>query len=246
MRRDIDLLLKLPLLASDAICMRIIATPPNVPLPPKDVVIPDWREKFLRGLALPCVILRALSWSAELFEFLVILASMNPTGPVSQTLLRLLISHGNETCVASLRITPPFLLGNLITISGTILRISCYRTLGRYFTFELRVQKPHHKLITNGPYAFVRHPSYTAMILSIVGVILCHAQRGSWIVQCSGLPQTLIGKVLIGYWVLTAVAVVLSLFLRIDREDSMLKDNFGKSWDQWRDKVRWRLIPGIY
>ncbi|THU91671.1 hypothetical protein K435DRAFT_829847 [Dendrothele bispora CBS 962.96] len=230
MRRDIDLLLKLPLLASDAICMRIIATPPNVPLPPKDVVIPDWREKFLRGLALPCVILRALSWSAELFEFLVILASMNPTGPVSQTLLRLLISHGNETCVASLRITPPFLLGNLITILGTILRISCYRTLGRYFTFELRVQKPHHKLITNGPYAFVRHPSYTAMILSI----------------CSGLLQTLIGKVLIGYWVLTAVAVVLSLFLRIDREDSMLKDNFGKSWDQWRDKVRWRLIPGIY
>ncbi|KAK7438861.1 hypothetical protein VKT23_017787 [Stygiomarasmius scandens] len=225
--------------------MRIISTPPNTPLPPKGMIVPDWRERFLRSLAFPCIMLRTLSWSTEFIEILVILASLNPTGPVSNILLKTLVS-GDGACVNSLHITPLFLVGNLITISATVLRVLCYRALGTYFTFELRIQEPYHKLITHGPYSVVRHPSYTAMILSIMGALLSHIQPGSWIMQCSGFTQSTTGRVLAGFWVLTACAVILSLFLRLEREDAMMKGAFGKSWDRWSSQVRWCLIPGVY
>jgi len=56
----------------------------------------------------------------------------------------------------------------------------------------------------------------------------------------------MIGRVLAGFWVLTASAVILSLFLRLEREDEMMKGAFGKSWDRWSSQVRWCLVPGVY
>ncbi len=51
-------LIKVPLLFADAIGMRITGKPPNEPLPLIEHVVPDWREKFLKSLAWPCVLLR--------------------------------------------------------------------------------------------------------------------------------------------------------------------------------------------
>lgn len=55
-------LLKIPLLFSDAIGMRITGKPPNLPLPLEEHVVPDWRERFLKSLAWPCVFLRVRSF----------------------------------------------------------------------------------------------------------------------------------------------------------------------------------------
>ncbi|KAF9022792.1 hypothetical protein BDZ89DRAFT_188068 [Hymenopellis radicata] len=235
-------LLKVPLLFSDAIGMRISGKPPNATLPRVQHVVPDWREQFLRSLSGPCVLLRAISWSVELIETLVILASHTQSSPLSRHILAALMFRHSRTA-QGIGITPLFLFGNVLTITGTFIRISCYRTLGSQFTFELSILK-NHRLVVDGPYAFVRHPSYTGMILTIVGAI-CSQLSGSWIAQ-SGLLETCVGKVLVGYWVLVASAVIVSLMLRIPREDEMLRRTFGVEWDRWSQRVPYCLVPGVY
>ncbi|KAF9027753.1 ICMT-domain-containing protein [Hymenopellis radicata] len=233
-------LLKIPLLFSDAIGMRITGKPPNSPLPPEEHIVPDWRERFLKSLAWPCVFLRGISWSLEIIETVVILlASTNHPFP-EYVLSRLEFRPHASRAIA---ITPLFLLGNALTMLGTFLRLQCYHTLGRFFTFELSIQQGH-RLITDGPYAVVRHPSYTGMILTIVGAI-CSQATGSWVTQ-SGLLDMWLGKLLVGYWILVASAVVLSLCLRTSREDEMLEKKFGEQWIEWSRRVPYSLVPGVY
>ncbi|TFK33510.1 hypothetical protein BDQ12DRAFT_615142 [Crucibulum laeve] len=234
-------LAKLPFILADAIGMRITATPPNPPSPPKEHIIPDWRERFLKSLAMPARMLRTLYWSAALIEISIILANQNPYGPISRHILPLFVLKRGT--ISLIRPTPLFIFGNLLTFYGTVLRIQCYRTLGILFSFELCI-RVNHKLVTHGPYSYVRHPSYTAMIMTIVGAFISNLQ-GSWVREC-GVLDTWIGRGLLLFWLLVAAAVILSLILRIPAEDSILKRQFGDEWIQWAEKVPYRLIPHIY
>ena len=56
----------------------------------------------------------------------------------------------------------------MVIISGGLLRLHCYRTLGRFFTFDVSIHEGH-QLVTTGSYSIVRHPSYTHL-----------AAHGSW------------------------------------------------------------------
>jgi len=69
-----------------------------------------------------------------------------------------------------------FWVGMAMLIAGAVLRRLCFRALGASFTGEVRV-RPEQHLVTAGPYRWVRHPSYTAGILMIVGVATA---LGSW------------------------------------------------------------------
>lgn len=169
----------------------------------------------------------------------ILLASVNH--PISGYVLSRLEFHPQAS--RAIAVTPIFLLGNALTILGTFIRLQCYQTLGRFFTFELSIQQGH-RLITDGPYAVVRHPSYTGMILTIVGA-MCSQATGSWVTQ-SGLLDMWLGKLLVGYWVLVASAVVLSLCLRTSREDAMLEKKFGDEWIEWSRRVPYSLVPGVY
>ncbi|KAJ3875366.1 hypothetical protein F5051DRAFT_454613 [Lentinula edodes] len=236
-----SLLLKLPLLVSEAVCMRVSGTPPNPPTVSGFMVVPDWREHFLRSLAYPSKFLRTTSWLAQFVEFIVIIAYHNPAGPISHLVLKSLVDEAS--CVEGIHVTPLYLVGNILNLTGTILRVQCYRTLGQLFVFELRIQKDH-RLITEGPYAYVRHPSYTGLILTILGTFLSHAS-GSWISQCAPLQNASM-QALVGLWMIVAIAVVISLLLRVSREDTMLEKAFGDNWTKWSEKVPYQLIPGIY
>ncbi len=61
-----------------------------------------------------------------------------------------------------------FALGILILLAGSMLRRYCFRTLGRYFTGNVRVHADH-SVIEVGPYRYVRHPSYTGGMLMYLG-----------------------------------------------------------------------------
>ena len=92
----------------------------------------------------------------------------------SRLLLNRLIFSGGAAeriCVSWL-----FLVGTLVTILGGLIRYKCYRALGRMFTFEMSIRK-NHKLITSGPYAIVRHPSYVGVILVASGLMLIHGSK---------------------------------------------------------------------
>lgn len=181
----------------------------------------------------------ALSWVAGGIEILVIVSSYNPSGPVSSLVLHVFSAR---QCSARISMNQSFLFGSFLTLVGTSLRVYCYKTLGRFFTFDLSIKDGHHLVVT-GPYSVVRHPSYTALIMTVIGAASIHA-TGSWVSECAS--QHPIGRVLIAYWLLAAAAVVLSLLLRLPNEDEMLRNEFGKVWMEWQRQVPYALIPGLY
>jgi protein-S-isoprenylcysteine O-methyltransferase Ste14 len=72
---------------------------------------------------------------------------------------------------------PLFVAGLLMVVLGSMLRRYCWRTLGEYFTGDVRA-RPDQPVIRSGPYRFVRHPSYTAGMMMYIGTGLA---LGSWL-----------------------------------------------------------------
>lgn len=95
--------------------------------------------------------------------------------------------------------------------------------LGRQFSLEVTIQEGH-RLVTSGPYRYLRHPRYTGIILFFGGISLVF--------------RSLIALGL-------SLAVILVLIWRIRDEEEMMRREFGEEWDGYSRKTR-RLIPLIY
>jgi protein-S-isoprenylcysteine O-methyltransferase Ste14 len=137
-----------------------------------------------------------------------------------------------------------FVLGCLVTASSGMLRRACYKTLGPLFTFELTL-RVDHRLVTSGPYAFVRHPSYSGVVLGVVGTLLVHFGPGSWWAR-AGWLGTQAGQVYALCWCTMEAYVLLSIVLRAPTEDALLRKQFGARWDEWAARVPYRIIPGVF
>ena len=175
-------------------------------------------------------------------EALTILASEYTNVPFSATILSL---SGWQTSAREIAISWPFMAGLVATVVGALFRRACYRALGRLFTFEVSIRKGH-KLVTTGPYAIVRHPSYISAVLALDGALLCLTCRGSWIYECVGIPAGLFGNpIVILSWIVSGVVGTLVLVSRVAKEDRMLRETFGEEWDEWATRVPYRLIPGL-
>ena len=67
--------------------------------------------------------------------------------------------------------TPMTIIGASLVVFGSLLRLTCFRTLGQLFTFDLTLF-PKHTLVTAGPYGFVRHPAYLGSLLVFLGDLI--------------------------------------------------------------------------
>jgi protein-S-isoprenylcysteine O-methyltransferase Ste14 len=94
--------------------------------------------------------------------------------------------------------------------------------LGKQYSAEVTLQKDH-KLITTGPYRFIRHPRYTGILSLGLGIAL--------------LFQSWIGPLFLP-WVLALI------LYRVHDEEIMLQTKFGKSWQEYTKRSK-RFIPGI-
>jgi protein-S-isoprenylcysteine O-methyltransferase Ste14 len=82
----------------------------------------------------------------------------------------------------------------------------------------------HHRVISTGPYAFVRHPMYSGVMLFFVGVPLL---LGSW-------------------WGLAIAPVFVVLFaIRAGIEEHALVEGLPDYAD-YAARVRYRLVPGLW
>ncbi|KDQ26297.1 hypothetical protein PLEOSDRAFT_1030306, partial [Pleurotus ostreatus PC15] len=133
--------------------------------------------------------------------------------------------------------------GGLALLSAST-RLWCYRELGDLFDFEVNIKKTH-RLVTTGPYSFVRHPSYIASIGAHLGVSMVLFSSPCWFYRC-GLMSRL-GVVLGCIWC-TEVCVLHGVLVpaRIKVEDERLKRHFGREWDEYAGRVAYRLLPGVY
>ncbi|KAL7284846.1 hypothetical protein ACG7TL_002159 [Trametes sanguinea] len=143
-----------------------------------------------------------------------------------------------------LSVHPIFLLGMFLLYCGAILRKRCHRTLGRHFTFQLTILK-EHKLVTSGPYAIVRHPSYTGIIIATVGVFMMGLSPGSWLVE-SGIIDTFQGTTVVAAWLSWYTFMTFGFLRRTRIEDAVLREEFGAQWDEWARKVPYQLVPYVW
>jgi len=136
-------------------------------------------------------------------------------------------------------------IGCIIATLGSSLRLWSQRLLGRFFTWELSI-RPGHKLYTAGPYSFVRHPSYTGAITMFIGNIIFGFARGTYLGECIGSSYPTAfkigGTIFVAYLTLGAAA----LLSRSGNEDEMLKKEFGKEWEEWAGRTRYRVLPGVF
>ncbi|KAI0077528.1 hypothetical protein K474DRAFT_1661618 [Panus rudis PR-1116 ss-1] len=240
---NISPLWKVPLLLGSTACTHISLSSPNPPAKVEEksqfteVAVPKARGFQLRDV-LPLItkFYKSLSIGINLLEVLNLLLS-NAELPEVQR-------YFPAMRIANVRITPAFLMGLSLVVSGTLLRVQCYRILGRFFTFELTI-RDGHELKTDGPYSIVRHPSYTGGLIFMTGLLVSQMGEGSWWKE-SGIAATLSGKVFGIAWLGTVGVVMSFLVYRTGIEDEALKRRFGKQWEEWATRTRYRLIPYIY
>jgi protein-S-isoprenylcysteine O-methyltransferase Ste14 len=92
-----------------------------------------------------------------------------------------------------------------------------------YAAANIRVEEGQ-KVISTGMYGFVRHPMYFGALFLLIGTPLA---LGSW-------------------WGLLFIPLsLLILYFRIANEETVLLRDL-KGYEEYRQKVRYRLIPGIF
>ncbi|EPQ51452.1 ICMT-domain-containing protein [Gloeophyllum trabeum ATCC 11539] len=143
---------------------------------------------------------------------------------------------------ALMEVDPIFLSGVTLMVLGCVLRKWCYRTLGRLFTFEVSID-PSHRLVTEGPYAYVRHPSYTGIFLVLAGATTVMCSKNSWLRQCGVMERG--GAVTLIMWLALCAWSGNCLRQRLEVEDGELKVKFGKIWEDYAARVPYTLIPGL-
>ncbi|KAG5651395.1 hypothetical protein H0H81_008777 [Sphagnurus paluster] len=144
----------------------------------------------------------------------------------------------------SISITLPFIIGSTLVLAGAQLRMACYRELGRFFTFEMAIRKDHF-LVRSGPYAYVRHPAYTGLIMTLAGAVTIQAGTGSWIREY-GWFEYKASKAYLLFLAFSSLAVSLGSVMRGLKEDRALKETFGVQWVQWAKDTPYKMFPFIY
>ncbi|KAI0328964.1 ICMT-domain-containing protein [Cubamyces sp. BRFM 1775] len=236
-------MLKVPLLLALAVCTWRSATPPRPPPPIEEQNRFPNRDSLSETMPMQIRLVTVIKWvlcGIPLAESTAIIAQYLPKSVVTARILSILL----PTSGASLRLTPLSATACTLGIVGGLIRIWCYRTLGRFFTWELSVQR-EHKLVTSGPYAIVRHPSYTGTVLRSIGTVLLVLSEGSYAVE-AGWLQSVWGKA-VAFGVMGYMTFIsYSLVRRIPKEDAMLEKEFGPQWREWRKRTPYSLVPFVY
>jgi len=117
-----------------------------------------------------------------------------------------------------------FWLGILLMLAGLVFRWYAILTLGRSFTHDVAtyVDQP---LVERGPYRRLRHPAYSGVLLTLLGLGLVLANWGSLCLLLLG------GGLGLGY--------------RMRIEEQALQAAFGQRYTAYRQRTQ-RLIPWLW
>ena len=115
-------------------------------------------------------------------------------------------------------------LGVTLLVFGFIFRQYAITVLGRFFSPVIRIEQDH-RLVESGPYRYLRHPTYTGMLLGFYGAGLA---LGNWII-------------LLTFIILPTLAIL----RRIKVEEEMLEEHFGKEYRDYKSRTK-KLIPFVF
>jgi len=113
--------------------------------------------------------------------------------------------------------------GAIVQAGFLLLAVWARRHLGRNWSAEVRIGIGH-QLVRSGPYKFLRHPIYTAMLGMFLGTAIASSQ----------------------YHALLGVAILVLAYLRKSHlEDRILAQTFSKEYDDYR-RDSWALVPFVF
>ena len=103
-------------------------------------------------------------------------------------------------------------LGIVLTWLGITVAIWARRSLGQYWSARVTL-KVDHQLIRSGPYAYVRHPIYTGLLLATAGTAL-----------------------VVGEWrgVLAVALTLVAFSHKARKEEALLSAEFGDQYQEYR------------
>ncbi len=111
----------------------------------------------------------------------------------------------------------------VVALAGLVLRSWAVQTLGRFFTVHVRVQEGH-EVVEDGPYRYIRHPSYTGALLTYLGTPLLFSSYWTFFVSLVVLPP---------------------IFLyRVKVEEQILVAKLGEPYRRFQERVG-ALLPGL-
>jgi protein-S-isoprenylcysteine O-methyltransferase Ste14 len=116
--------------------------------------------------------------------------------------------------------TALFIRGLVLMGAGLVLRWYSIRILGTSFTCEVST-RPGQEVIQAGPYRWIRHPSYTGALITVLGVLIC-------CVNWASLPALVVA--LAGY------------AYRIRIEEGAMARDLGAAYQDYMRRTK-RLIP---
>jgi protein-S-isoprenylcysteine O-methyltransferase len=106
---------------------------------------------------------------------------------------------------------------------GAVVRGWAVITLGRFFTVDVATHAGH-TLVDTGPFRFVRHPSYTGLLLEFAGVGVSLGNGVSFLVLM--------------------VPVVAAMAYRIHVEEGALRSVLGDAYEAYCARTK-RILPGL-
>jgi protein-S-isoprenylcysteine O-methyltransferase Ste14 len=115
----------------------------------------------------------------------------------------------------------------VVLAAGFALFWYSHHTIGRYWSIRIHM-KQAHRLITNGPYAYIRHPLYTALFLGYLGTLLA---LQSWMLA-------------------VCFPVFVASYLVFAREEEgVMERGFGAAYETYRNETgmflpRWSRLRG--
>jgi protein-S-isoprenylcysteine O-methyltransferase Ste14 len=112
----------------------------------------------------------------------------------------------------------------VVMIAGIVVRWTAILSLGKAFSANVAI-RDSQSVYQKGLYRFVRHPSYSGMVLVFVAIAL---HERNWLAAA-----------------LVIVLPTLALLYRIHVEEAALHQAFGVEYASYCNKTK-RLIPGIY
>jgi len=121
---------------------------------------------------------------------------------------------------------PPvgYYIGVVLIVFGLVVRQWAIAVLGRFFTLTVKIQSDH-TIVEQGPYRLLRYPSYTGLLLTLIGMGLA---LQTW----TGLAlNVLVFAVVFGY--------------RIYLEEKALNSALGQRYASYSKRTK-RLIPYVF
>ncbi len=121
--------------------------------------------------------------------------------------------------------TPTLILGwvgALLTAIGIGVAIWARVNLGRNWSSRPAV-KEQHELVTTGPYAYVRHPIYSGIMLAALG---------------TALMTSIFGIVML-------VFISITFALRINKEEQIMLELFPKQYPEYQKRTK-HLVPFVW